>query len=452
MILEQNSKGYGTNPLDCNTNPKETFLRNNYEASPMDYDRLNNDVKNNESNIESDEHRRKNKRRKGSKSRRKPEEGKNNHNHNGTEDNNKNTSKKSKKRSRKPKQDPSKENQVNNDENLNTKDANRHSKRINKENETNTENITTENPKPRRKHKKKSKPDANSTVAANLEQQIPQLRVINPDLNLANFCEGVTEECRQPRNSKLENTDIQKPMTNLVENFPNNYSFKPFQQLYNPVDTETEDSEKEEPFLNYYDGYIDDYYPLFTDNAAYTANNREVYVKHLGDIKYYYTVDKNNPETFNLPAPVTKEYHKNKNYEEIETTHPKNEIGEEVVQFRTPPLLEVPDFQTRKVERVEINPEAYNNRNEIPKTSTYSPAKQSDMEVKKNGLKTAEDRNIETVFAKSKVAKYGTAYKPEENDISSEEANETKEELIKEDSFKDSGTTYVIAKSVDPFW
>ncbi|CAH1642905.1 unnamed protein product [Spodoptera littoralis] len=560
-IFEHNSKGYGTNSIDCNNNPIETLLRNNYEASTTDYGRLNNDVntntnrnKDNESNIETEGKRRKHKRRKNSKSKRKPEENINNHNHNDTEDNNKETSKRSKKRSKRPKQDSPKENQADNNENLEKKNTNRPKKRKNKDNETNTEDVTTENPKPRRRHKKKPKSDANATDTANLEQQLPELRLINDDLNLASLCEGITEECRLPRNLKQENIDIQKPVTNAVDNFPNSFSFKTFQHLYNNpsmtnflanyeniyknmlnannptneprnvskkkpkntrktqrkttvnnknstvtandkitppspvnsninetsekppqvtdiaqannnsttepeslnlidtpmddkekipdkdfIDTETKDSE--EPFLNYYDGYIDDYYPLFTDNAAYTANNREVYVQHLGDTKYYYTIDKNNPEGFGLPGHVTKEYNHNKKYDEIENIRPK----EDIVQFRTPPLLEAPDFETRKVEIAEVNPEAYYNRDDNPKTSTYSPVKHT--EVKKNGLNTAEDKNIETLFAKSKVAKYGTAYKPEENEQSSEEAIEVKEEL-NEDSFKDGGTTYVIAKSL----
>ncbi|XP_035455097.2 homeobox protein 4-like [Spodoptera frugiperda] len=552
-ILDHNSNGYGANSVDCNSNPIEPSLRNNYEASPIDYERLNNDLntknKDNESNVENEGKRRKHKRRKNSKSRRKPDDNVNNDNHNETEDNNKETGKRPKKRSRRPKQDSSKDNQADNNENL---DKNNTKKRKNKHNETNVEDSTTENPKPRRRHKKKHKSDANSTDTANLEQQLPQLRVINDELNLANFCEGITEECRQTRNLKKENIDIQKPIANLVDNFPNGFSFKTFQNLYNnpamtnflanyeniyknmlytnnpineprnvgkkkpkstrkaqrkttlnnnnstvatndkitppnpinsninettekptqiddapqantnltteaesinsiekPIDDkanliDTKDLETDEPFLNYYDGYIDDYYPLFTDNAAYTANNREVYVKHMGDIKYYYTIDKNDPERFGLPGIKAKGYNTNKKYDEIEGIDAKDETKEEIVQFQTPPLLETPDFETRKVEIAEINPDAYYNKEEYPKTSTYSPAKHT--EVKKNGLNTAEDK-IETVFARSKVAKYGTAYKVEENEKSSVEAKEVKEEL-KEDSVKDGGTTYVIAKSL----
>uniref|UniRef100_A0A2A4K0T4 Uncharacterized protein n=1 Tax=Heliothis virescens TaxID=7102 RepID=A0A2A4K0T4_HELVI len=223
------------------------------------------------------------------------------------------------------------------------------------------------------------------------------------------------------------------------------------------------------PDPDYSKGYIADYYPHFADSMVNTANNKEVYIKNLGDTKYYYAVDKGNDligrmrfESFTLPERVPKDYEKHKKYDEIELASVKNaskpikENKEEVIQFRSPPLLEAPDFQTRKVERHKINTDYYNfsdkendgvnERYIADKSSIYSEVKTpyysgtNDNTIKTNNDK--QNKDIETVFARSKVVKYGPVINTDDS------AYVAMDSQAKSD-FNDQGITYVLPAYLD---
>lgn len=185
---------------------------------------------------------------------------------------------------------------------------------------------------------------------------------------------------------------------------------------------------------------VDDYYPDFTvDNHAYfLSSNEDVHLENLED-RYHYTTDRNlqfaegnrerrtfkgnnNKNKFiknsiaerNLFEYITTERGKHKAiYSETERT------TEATVQFRTPPSLEKPDFETKKVDSRQTSVEdtiytpVYTNKDVTYKVSTYSSTKKplynlTEKPSKNVSDKLPETRKIETVFANSKVVKYGS--------------------------------------------
>lgn len=141
---------------------------------------------------------------------------------------------------------------------------------------------------------------------------------------------------------------------------------------------------------------VDDYYSDFTvDNHPYFLTSMEDVDLESLDDRYHYTTDRN--------------------------LSPKiEETTEDKVQFKTPPTLEKPDFETKKIETRKTNVENAKYKpvftskdiNNI-KVSTYSNTKTPQYNIKEKPLKNVsgklpENRNIETVFANSKVIKYGS--------------------------------------------
>lgn len=225
----------------------------------------------------------------------------------------------------------------------------------------------------------------------------------------------------------------------------------------------------------HYNGYIDDYYPLFTDNAAYNADNNEIYIKDLGDNKYFYATDLGKHfinsrrfENYSFPERVLKDYEVNKKYTDTEKESIRNAFKidvKEEIKFRTPPVLETPDFQTRRIEKSEIKPEHYYyldtnegsfNRFVGDKSSSYSETKTPYYTgTKHNEIKAPKDKpckDVETLFAKSKVATYGPIYRSDED---SSNAGTTSNVWTDNSYYNDGETTYVLAKSLDypdVFW
>lgn len=300
----------------------------------------------------------------------------------------------------------------------------------------------------------------NSTATEAVVSKNPKPKVI-PKVNV------VTTE---------KNIVIKEKMSTNIDLIPKAEDLKSIDELSEVIETRhdfeneeiKDESKMNDPVINY-EGYIDDYYPQFTDSAAYTANNREVFVKNLGDTKYYYAVDKGNPEfmkrmrfeSFGLPERIIKDYDVNKKYDEIEREKiekPEVKAEEEIIQFRSPPRLEIPDFQTKKVEWSEINPEHYNfdeNNDYYPrfsadKASFYSEAKIPYFPGTKDNSKKIQKekaKDVETVFARSKVVNYGPVYNREDEDSVSAGTNH--QVLTNDSYFKNGGTTYVLASSLD---
>lgn len=232
---------------------------------------------------------------------------------------------------------------------------------------------------------------------------------------------------------------------------------------------------------------LDDYYPDFTvDNHAYFLSSMEdAHLKNLEE-RYHYTTDRSLDKFAELNEESrTFEQNKNKNkyvrdptaeksiFEYIttdrgkfkdgftfETTTPKIEHTTEAkVQFRTPPTLEKPDFETKIInsritnfEDIIYKPE-FTQKNVNDKVSTYSNTKTPQYNHKEKTSKNIsgklpESQNIETVFANSKVVKYGSNHE----DVT--EANRPKNGKKERDQDRyvkmanDGDSTIVFAKTV----
>lgn len=178
---------------------------------------------------------------------------------------------------------------------------------------------------------------------------------------------------------------------------------------------------------------VDDYYPDFrADNMYYETD--EDYIRNHRDNRYtkyrnaklnknikkldetteYHfeltdrkgtTTDHNKKiETFSLKIPETIS-NETDNWVYIDSIT-KTPIVEEI-EFQTPPLLEHPDFETKPIRtafEVDDFHKVSKTKNEnLAKSSTYSNAKHIE-----NPSKTSlKNEKIETIFAKSKVVKYG---------------------------------------------
>lgn len=179
---------------------------------------------------------------------------------------------------------------------------------------------------------------------------------------------------------------------------------------------------------NPYEGYFDDYYPQFTDNA----NNKENYIKAIDNDKYYYATDEEIKNSDILPERKIKDYEISKQYDDIEERLLKIEDSDNEIEFKTPPTLEKPDFETRPITKSEMRPEIYYKKEE---SHRYVGDKSIEIKQKAN-FKPAKE--LETVYAKPKVVKYG--------------AKINSEERIKgdwSDSVTFDGLTYVFAKPME---
>lgn len=213
---------------------------------------------------------------------------------------------------------------------------------------------------------------------------------------------------------------------------------------------------------------VDDYYPDFTiDNHAYFLRSMEdVNLESLED-RYYYTTDSPRfPELYRERRKFDHNNNKNKlirgppadrnifdhRTTDRETITPKIEQTTETKeQFRTPPTLEKPDFKTKKIdngktvfEDIVYKPEFTKKDINKDKVSAYSNTKTPQYNHKNKPLKVSntlpERGNIETVFANSKVAKYGSNHG--DTTSSYEDGMDTPK------NSKQSDTTIVYAESI----
>lgn len=221
----------------------------------------------------------------------------------------------------------------------------------------------------------------------------------------------------------------------------------------------------EDAVLDISNRIINDYYPDFTNNNKYSSSEEMYSVRNLRDNRYYYTTDRNYK-----PKPSTHEYNRNKlrklhkvvedSFEDVirrpdteEKIFPNYDELESDVDFRTPPLLDSPNFQTKQL--VKQKPSDYEIQKQVSyKSSTYSDVKSPLSEVSKghkagNTKKTKAD-NIETVYAHSKVVKYGKTNEESEENVTPVVTYYLPDNM----QYEEDGKTVVIAKSIpaDHFW
>lgn len=256
---------------------------------------------------------------------------------------------------------------------------------------------------------------------------------------------------------------------------------------------------KEDIVLPMHMNGVDDYYPDFRDdnNAYFLRSMEEASMTSLED-RYHYTTDRNQFENLNRERRKFEQNNIGNNFIKgpiadrnifeyittergkcrpkskaiiTENTTPKIEQTTKTeVQFITPPSLEKPDFETIKITRkpdfddIVYKPE-FTKRNTINNDIIYiySNEKTPQYNLKEKPSKNVSEklpdqRNIETVFANSRVVKYGQNF--EDNSSDSEGVKETtvprnsEEERdeyldIKIKMVDDGDRTIVFAKSAD---
>ncbi|XP_059062470.1 putative uncharacterized protein DDB_G0282133 [Achroia grisella] len=171
----------------------------------------------------------------------------------------------------------------------------------------------------------------------------------------------------------------------------------------------------EEDTINEIENFVDDYYPNFIADNKYIESNEDNFRNNM-DNKFLVT---HNTETStaiaerdeNITNPIT------------EISIDFNDYTENTI-FQTPPVLENPNFETKPVDRsTKIDDQHYYEHefkkdndeviriylgNPNDKLSSYSDTKSSKYNDSKYvKVSTKKPTNIETVFAKSKVVKYG---------------------------------------------
>lgn len=307
--------------------------------------------------------------------------------------------------------------------------------------------VTESTPKRKRKHKrkknkkKKNAQNRNSTaITKSGSSNTSENNFIATDLYSDPIVESFKSFETSDRNMKYTSNEI----------FQDGYSINEFEDKYGP---------------GYYESYIDDYYPQFTDSAAYTANNKEIILKNLNDQKYYYVSD-----SIETTTPKIKQEHQKssinisenapndfgmmkRTYEEVEKETIRNAYKEnfekhfeEEIRFQSPPFLESPDFETRKIDKSEIQAtqvtDDHVSRYVGDKSFTAKTANLNG--AKKNGIQP-QTKDIETVYANSKVVAYGPVYIPEEDASSAD----SWENHFTSNIYQNGDTTYVLAQSID---
>lgn len=240
----------------------------------------------------------------------------------------------------------------------------------------------------------------------------------------------------------------------------------------------------------YVNKVVDDYYPDFTiDNNAYAFSNEDLFVKKLQDDRYHYTTDKNieikewHSDSRNYVTEWNKANQQRNsniqsekmqiqaNSEETEVTIPKPDFEEfsEEIEFKPPPFLEMPDFETKPINKEILKSFEGTYYNHKPtekytdvtdKASTYSNVKSIKLTMKDGNEKMKPKTGLETVYAISKVAKYGQTTEKSEEIISTEaNVDDFSSDSLEEDFNSienklsvDGDTTFVIANSYPHQW
>ncbi|CAK1548903.1 unnamed protein product [Leptosia nina] len=168
-----------------------------------------------------------------------------------------------------------------------------------------------------------------------------------------------------------------------------------------------------------------DYYPDFTQDAVYATDEDDLYFFHN---RHYYTGDQegNREKRKDYRASENRKQ-SDRRMNDIPSSHKDTKD-----KFRTPPGLSEPGFQTRKV-----------NKNEREDFYTYYV---DDVDNTEKDIKTDNgDNNVETVYARSKVVKYGQQRDLNEKPAAKEQ--DYRNEKNRGNSYaKDGDTTVVFSK------
>ncbi|XP_063544802.1 uncharacterized protein LOC134752952 [Cydia strobilella] len=167
---------------------------------------------------------------------------------------------------------------------------------------------------------------------------------------------------------------------------------------------------KEDKVPTVYNNGVDDYYPDFRgDNIPFYASDEEcdskedMYDKNGGfDSKRY--VNHKQSSTNSRKDETSTEYPVSVSTESYDS-YEETKDGSDEIRFIIPPHLELPDFETKQINKLEINDFVADDLN------TYSDATaKQEIELKPAKVFTKDKSgrtNIETVYGRSRVVKYG---------------------------------------------
>lgn len=311
---------------------------------------------------------------------------------------------------------------------------------------------------------KSSTTEKNARKIQNRKQTSNECKVVELDPQFINI-EDTKPNIQEKKNSEVHNnkTINQKQLENREEitlEAPQLFGDTEWVQLnedddsselYNaPVsDNDVPDIRPELP---------DEYYPDFTSDKIYLS--KEEYEYNFHDRHYYNSdnkaemsiesrryehIDGRNSKHFDdVTDDVITRHDKNKKQKK---NHKSNILSSEL-EFRTPPPLLFPDFKTEM-----INRDSFTSRSEYhqaEKEENYSDSthhyKNPFYDLKESKpLDLGHKNQVETVFAHSKVIKYGTT--PNKEEISSIASKETRNDA-KNLFSTDGKTTVIIARSL----
>ncbi|XP_045526049.1 uncharacterized protein LOC123715189 [Pieris brassicae] len=193
----------------------------------------------------------------------------------------------------------------------------------------------------------------------------------------------------------------------------------------------SEISVEEVPIM--YQNEIIDYYPDFKNDAIYTTDEDDLYFFH--NRHYYNTEEALNRERRKFDrSEETSNQSGRKSGNNIPSYKKSNVKDKSEDQFRTPPGLSDPGFQTRKIS-VKDKTGFYSYHIDDKDSIDFIPVEK-------------DDNSIETVYARSKVVKYGKPREVEKHKIDRDQEN--RNERHRNVYPKDGETTVVFSKAWIP--
>ncbi|CAG9794181.1 unnamed protein product [Diatraea saccharalis] len=276
-------------------------------------------------------------------------------------------------------------------------------------------------------HKKRRPNRRNSNQKTNQNQKTKPVNVVKIDNTIP---ESITIDTTT-LNTEITTLNYQEPTTEDILETTTNVLITP--------ELGTEDV-----VVDVNNRLIDDYYPDFTNDKTYFDSEEVQFVRNHRDNRYYYTTARN----------INDEIKKGDNVENVlmkPTTD--NDSETEITVFRTPPLLEIPNFKTKQISKGKPINNHHKDKG-FDKFSTYSDAKMPPTKDLKHNHKLEKSKktkpDIETVFAHSKVVKYGRTDEVDEEN----ETSFVTYYLPANMQYEDDGKTVIVAKSIpeDYFW
>ncbi|CAH0717132.1 unnamed protein product, partial [Brenthis ino] len=310
-----------------------------------------------------------------------------------------------------------------------------------------------ENKKKQRSNRKPNT-DQSSNKQQNIEDNCNKVVELSPkSLERETLIEPIPNLITNKKNQKqvIEVKTTEKTYLDIINEPNTEIVLEPSITLLQKHDLNSEVL-NDEDIPNVYDNDIfDDYYPDFTSDSIYLSKEDHDWNFHD---RHYYTSDNNAEMSTERRRyePNARRSLEKKQFDTTETVpkHNSDNIREmkaltEETNFKTPPGLEFPDFKTEMINKNKYSPKTdinfqpnANNNYQSDKISAFSNVKTSG-----NKNNNILDNTVETVYARSKVVKYGGS-EPHEK-ISRKSSNINKNNNVTNND----KATIIVAESVD---